>query len=276
MAQWGSSDASTNAVLWAPAKYNKAPNTANRDALYLNATADAWVTGQTIGMYGVDTNEIAVGGQSLGSVALSNNGTTGSYEPAETLTLDETGATSTTAATLEVVTTQVRTATVNAAGGGYANDDTVTTVTGTGTGAIFTITTGASDTNVASVAITNAGSYNTNPDLANSETANVTGDGTGLTLDLEMDIETVTVSNPGAYTVAPTTTTDNELAGSASGNGATANLTFSTGGSGTIAHTGWVVRTVGSGGRAGRIQTEVLVAGGIITDASDDDVFPDS
>lgn len=38
---------------------------------------------------------------------------------------------------------------------------------------------------------------------------------------------------------------------------------------GSVAHTGWVLRTVGQGGRAGRVQTEVLVAGGIISDAED-------
>ena len=42
-----------------------------------------------------------------------------------------------------------------------------------------------------------------------------------------------------------------------------------------ISHTGWVLRTVGSGGRAGRVMSEVLVAGGIGTDASDDVVMPD-
>lgn len=42
-----------------------------------------------------------------------------------------------------------------------------------------------------------------------------------------------------------------------------------------VAHTGWVLRTVGSGGRAGRVLTEVLVAGGIGTDA-EDTVFPDA
>jgi hypothetical protein len=43
------------------------------------------------------------------------------------------------------------------------------------------------------------------------------------------------------------------------------------------AHTGWVLRTVGSGGRAGRVQTEVLVAGGMGADntisANDNLVF---
>lgn len=36
-----------------------------------------------------------------------------------------------------------------------------------------------------------------------------------------------------------------------------------------IAHTGWVKRTVGSGGRSGREHYEVLVAGGISGDATD-------
>lgn len=35
------------------------------------------------------------------------------------------------------------------------------------------------------------------------------------------------------------------------------------------AHTGWVLRTEGTGGRAGRIQTEVLVAGGMSADTSE-------
>lgn len=42
-----------------------------------------------------------------------------------------------------------------------------------------------------------------------------------------------------------------------------------------IAHTGWVVRTEGSGGRAGRVSYEVLVAGGITSDGSDDTSMPD-
>jgi len=43
-----------------------------------------------------------------------------------------------------------------------------------------------------------------------------------------------------------------------------------------VAHAGWVRRTTGSGGRAGRVITEVLVAGGSITgDQADDTQFPD-
>jgi len=43
-----------------------------------------------------------------------------------------------------------------------------------------------------------------------------------------------------------------------------------------IAHTGWVRRTTGTGGRAGRVFYETLVAGGSITgDQADDRQFPD-
>lgn len=45
-----------------------------------------------------------------------------------------------------------------------------------------------------------------------------------------------------------------------------------------IAHAGIVGRKVGSGGRAGRVQTEVLVAGGSygVSDAADDATIPDA
>lgn len=45
---------------------------------------------------------------------------------------------------------------------------------------------------------------------------------------------------------------------------------------GKTAHTGWVLRTVGQGGRAGRVFNEVLVAGGMSTSPdAEDTAFPD-
>lgn len=41
-------------------------------------------------------------------------------------------------------------------------------------------------------------------------------------------------------------------------------------------HAGWVLRTVGSGGRAGRVQEETLVAMGSMTGDSEDVVYPDA
>lgn len=41
-------------------------------------------------------------------------------------------------------------------------------------------------------------------------------------------------------------------------------------------HAGWVLRTVGTGGRAGRVTEETLVAMGSMTDDSEDTVYPDA
>ena len=57
---------------------------------------------------------------------------------------------------------------------------------------------------------------------------------------------------------------------------AVADLGFSSSGM-TATHAGWVRRTVGTGGRAGRVFTETLVAmGSMSSDASDDTVLPDA
>ena len=59
------------------------------------------------------------------------------------------------------------------------------------------------------------------------------------------------------------------------GQTATGKLTVAGGKNRGIAHTGYVVRREGTGGRAGRVHYEVLVAGGISND-SEDTVLPDS
>jgi hypothetical protein len=57
---------------------------------------------------------------------------------------------------------------------------------------------------------------------------------------------------------------------------AVADLGSGAGGS-QVTHAGWVRRTVGTGGRAGRVQYETLVAMGSMTgDQSDDIQFRDS
>lgn len=61
MAQWGKTDASSNSVLWSGALVKLAPTAANRNALFANSTADAFIPGQTIGVYGVDAGEVAAG-----------------------------------------------------------------------------------------------------------------------------------------------------------------------------------------------------------------------
>ena len=350
MSQWGSLNQANNAPVWAAAQLRMAPNTANRDALYQNTTADAVTPGATVGLYAVGTLEKEYGftgakgvasisvtapgtgftarptitvtnaaSDSTGSgatatavgivvtAALNAVGSGGSYVPGEILTIS-TGAG--TAATLNVAQTAIRAApSVTVPGSGYANGDTISFADGTGTQGVFTVTTGAANTGVASLALTSNGAYTVNPSLTNAATTNVTGSGTGCQITANTRVKTVSVVNVGAYTTLPTLTGVGHA--TANGSGATFNLTIGcgpvtitapgtaytavpdvavggTGGSGAtatatltpaggpaagVAHEGWVLVTQGTGGRAGRIQTEVLVAGDISNDDSADDVL---
>ena len=88
-------------------------------------------------------------------------------------------------------------------------------------------------------------------------------------------IDGVTITGNGvAYTSAPT------VDGDAGGNGdATFTVSLgegSTAEGSTISHTGWNLRTVGTGGRAGRVSWECLVAGSMSGDATEDGATPDA
>lgn len=57
MALYGKSDAASNVSVVVCSTVQATPNTANRDALYGNTTADAFVSGATKGIFGVDVAE---------------------------------------------------------------------------------------------------------------------------------------------------------------------------------------------------------------------------
>lgn len=245
------------------------------------------------------------------TLTINNPGTSGNYIPGETLTVS--GGTGT-AATANVTATEIRTIAIANAGLGYVNGDIVTVQTGTGTAANASVTTGAADTIPASLTIVNRGSYTVNPTLSAVATANTTGTGAGLTVNLTTRVKTATIKTGGSYTVLPTLT-GAATTGSATGTGATIDssiglntVAVSANGSGYVtaptiivgntggtygaaatataslivseggipSHAGWVKRIDGTGGRAGRTQYETLVAMGSITgDQLDDDKLPE-
>jgi hypothetical protein len=63
MSQWKNDDSAANSVLWAVEQYNDPANTTTQAAFFGNTTADAYVTGITVGQFGVDTNEQAAARQ---------------------------------------------------------------------------------------------------------------------------------------------------------------------------------------------------------------------
>jgi hypothetical protein len=62
MAQWGNTDDAANSVLWAVSQLNKTANTANQTNLFGNTTADAFVTGATVGQFGAGVQEAQANG----------------------------------------------------------------------------------------------------------------------------------------------------------------------------------------------------------------------
>jgi hypothetical protein len=61
MSQWGKLDQANNAPLWSGAATGKAAaNSANRAALFNNTTQDTLIDNATVGVFGVDTQEMTV------------------------------------------------------------------------------------------------------------------------------------------------------------------------------------------------------------------------
>ena len=221
-------------------------------------------------VYGVATEELE-GNAGVGSVTVSAAGTGFTARP--TVSFSGGGGSGATAtATAKVVTFTVGSALDADAGTGYANGDVSKVEGGTGTAAKATVTTGASNTSVASLALVNGGSYTVLPSLTGEATIAETGSGSGLLVDLAMGLNDVTVTASGNnYSSAPTVTI-----GGAGGVGATATATLQSTEAASVTHAGWVVRTEGSGGRAGRVQYETLVAmSSIQGDAEDDAQLPE-
>ena len=356
MPLWGNKDQANNSPIYAPAQFNQTPNTANRDALFGNTTANAVGSGEYVSVVGVSASEIqftgangtvyavnvtnpGTGFTAVATVAFAGGGVANAaptlnaaatatmkvlsatvghggnnYAPGDILS-PANGATATVNATINVTSTEIRAATVNAAGSGYSNGNVILIATGTGTQANATVTTNGTG-NVTSVSLVNNGVYTVNPTLSGVATSNVTGNGTGLTLNLVTKIFTVAVVNGGSYSVLPNPLTNHPVT-NVTGTGVSANLTLTIGldaisvtnvgagyvtaptvtvtGAGasgqtavavivnstsvaagrSVGHSGWAIRKVGTGGRAGRVTYEVLVAGGITTDASDDSVLPE-
>lgn len=350
MAQHTMTDNAAGSPIWAVQQLNKAVNTANRTALYNNVTAGGFHSGRTDGVFGVSTTEMSVSvaeaAGELERIAVSNSGTglidlspwpsiniadgTGgetllylavtnveidnvgtAFVPGETLVYNS-GASN---IVLTTVAVRAVSATATVAGSGYANGNVIRLVGGAGeTIAAFDVTTGAANTGIATLAINAVGSYTTIPTFP-AATTNVTGSGTGATINVVFGLDEVEITTPGntstfianSETIAANVTSGDGVGDRVtllfgvsavgivnSGTGYTSasvitgptpltgeafSITVSDGVSpgNPVAHAGWHLRTVGSGGRAGRVFYECLVAASSMNSGTSDDTqFPNS
>jgi hypothetical protein len=264
MSLWSNTDANTSAPKFAVA--GGLGVAGDGDVLYGNTTQDAFVTGEAIGVFGVTAGE-TVGTGNVASFTVLSAGDSAYGIP----TVAITGANTTPAtATVNVKVVGV---TIRTAGIGYAAGNTFTPSGATGTtNAVITITSVDANGNVTGVNITTAGKYSAVPTANLNPFTSNTGSGTGFTANLRFGLESVTVNNKG-YDYNQST-----VVATASGNGlANSSIGVTLDGQEAVnrgAHTGWVLRTEGSGGRAGRVQIETLVAMGSMTgDGQDDTQF---
>lgn len=278
MAQWGNTDDAANSVLWATTAVNLTPNTTNQTALFGNTTPGAWNNGGTtinaaIGQFGLDVTEmnLAQSNAAVSQYIITNAGSGYAANAAVTVA-NTSGGANTQLANSTVTTGKVTAVTANVTVGGYTSAPSVTIAAP----AAQSFNANSAVTNATdAIAITTANSIFSTGDkvLYTVETGN-----TALTNLTSGNYYYIKTSNTTAVTLAATPGGDTidltkgltETGHSLTGETATAVAVLS-GVNHGAAHTGWVLRTVGTGGRAGRVQYETLVAmgGNLSTDAED-------
>lgn len=265
--QWGKVDRKQDSPIWAPAQVGKSATRLEANALFNNTTSGAYITGATVGTYGVSTAEMAdaVVGQ-VASVTVSTAGSGFTARPTVSFSGGGQGASGATATATAKVVSVTLGGGAGAGGQDYAEGDVVTVDGGTaGTAATINVLTVNATGGALTLSINTAGSYTVLPTLANN--APTGGNGTSLAVNLSYGVNDVTVTaNGSGYTSAPSV-----AFGGAGGTGATGAATLRSE-QGGITHAGWVLRKkVGN-----RTQYETLVAfKGISSDASDDSQLPE-
>lgn len=267
MAQWSNQDASSNSVLWAPTSVNLAPNTTNRDNLFGNTTADAFVTGLTVGQFGVDTTEVGVVNGSVIFVTITSPGS--GYSANATVTVSNETGSGFTANAQANATGYIQTVNISAAGSSYETPPTITIAAPTGK--TFNANSAVANT---TDFITISSNVFQNNDIVTYTVATGNTAISGLTngtsyFAVSANSTGLKLASTRGGTAINITAGLNETGHTLTGQTATAVPVISSANKG-IAHSGWNLRTVGSGGRAGRIHYETLVAMGSMLNADAD------
>lgn len=236
------------------------------------------VSGASSSVFGVDATEDTAGGDNVTNVAVAGGGAR-YLGAAPAVTFSGGGGTSA-AATATIAGGVVTTITVTNVGSAYTSAPTVTIAkpariipTSGITTATDTIAYTAHGLNAGDAVVYNNGGGTSATGLTSGTTYYVIASG------LTANAFKVSATDGGS-TVDITGTGNNaqyfEIFAVVNRATATASLGSGAGGT-TLTHAGWVRRTVGTGGRAGRVNQEVLVAMGSMTgDQADDIQYPDA
>lgn len=264
MSLFGNKDQANNAPLYSV--LSGLGSDANSEVLYANTTVGVFVDGIATGVFGVSEDEMQ-GIGNLTSITVLDSGAGFNVRP--TIAISGANTTQATANANAIVVS----ATVYNAGGKYANNDILTLAGGTGSSANLKVTNVTANGNVIAVAVDYAGDYTALPNLVNCLiSANTSANGSGFAANVVYGLGSVEVTTDGAGYSSPVVT----ISGYGPNSTPAVVVANLTGQEGTdfVTHTGWNLRVEGSGGRAGRVFYETLVAGGIEGgDDSDDTII---
>lgn len=285
MPLWGSTDVAGNSVISAPAQYNQAPTRTNANLLFSNTTQGGVVSGQVVGMYAVDTTEMGVGAGPVVDAIITFAGSGYRANTTVAFSSNNTGSSAAANATSSA-SGKISSVNISTNGSGYTTSPIITIAAPTAQtfpGNTTAVTVG-NTTNTGWITLgTNAPFFTNNDIVTYLVAASNTALG-GLSNNTNYYVLTVNStaiqlkSDPNSSTINISSVPTSAQAGhSLTGETATGVVTIGGAKNKGIAHAGWVVRTEGTGGRAGRVQYETLVAmGSMSTDGSDDNVLPDA
>lgn len=278
MAQWGNTDDAANSVLWAATQVNLPANTTNQTALFGNTTIGAFnnngaAMNKAVGQFGLDTTEIAVSNASVVAYTVTFPGS--GYSANATVTV---GGNATANAQANA---SGRIAAVNIVlpGNSYSTPPAVTVAPPSAV--IFNGNTAVSGETITISSANSKFLVNDKVVYAGntlSTPGGLTDTGTYYIAFSNTTVVTLSATPGGANIALTKAAGDGTTAGGATltGEAARASAVIS-GVSHGAAHTGWVLRTVGSGGRAGRVQYETLVAmGGNFSSDAEDTILKDA
>jgi hypothetical protein len=288
MSSWGNNDNAANAPYWAVSSVStqinqptSAPTAANAAVLYGNSTASMYRTDQTIGLFMIDATETVAGYDNVADISIATTGSGYVEAPGVTITG---GGGRDASATATIAGGKVTNIAVANTGQGYTSDPTVTiqvpvlTIpTASVIAANDTIMyTGHSQSNGAALVFNWGGSSNIGG-LLNGTTYYA------APLDANRIQLSTTAANAANAVVIDLTTTGQTgqfltiVAGTRATAVADRGLGQGQNGAEHATHIGWNLKVAGTGGRAGRVQFETLVAlANPIGDGSDDIALPDN
>lgn len=279
MSQWKNDDSAANSVSWAPALVNKTANTGNQTDMFGNTTVGAFVPNQVVGQFGVSAAEAGSSNGTIhaGTVQVVKSGS--GYAANANLTVSGGAGNTTAAAGNAHANSMGRIDGLLFTNNGVGYTSPPTLVVDPPAAVTFNALSAVSNTND-TISLSTANSKFIPGDrvqylvaagntavggLTNGQFYYITASNT-TTVSLGL-----TAASANIDLTASVTETGHSLTGE------TAEFVAVLSQGKAVAHAGWNLRRVGTGGRAGRVTWECLVAmGSMSADASDDTILKDA